>query len=329
MKKQIAISGLSLLSIISYGQNTIPSPYNTGDIGIGTLNPTQKLEVLTNGANAGIKITNTSATGAGLWLSKNGYSGRDWLILSTGSSNGEGAGHFNIVDYYPNGASRLFIKGGTNAGEVGIGTTLPLDKLHVMGGARFNKAPVINNGFNAHLYIGNGDNTKAFNFQLNSDGSQLHLWTFNGGWGNKFAFSANGSLLINTPFGANGLDANAKLAVNGKTQIGNAINGGPHAGNYLLSVNGKGVFKEIIVTNSNWADFVFNNEYILPSLKDVEAYYKENKHLPEIPSAKEVEENGYSVGEMNKLLLQKIEELTLYVVQQQKEIDALKKKSSE
>ncbi len=63
----------------------------------------------------------------------------------------------------------------------------------------------------------------------------------------------------------------------------------------------------------------------LPSLQEVEAFIAANKHLQDVPAAKEVEANGFDVAEMNAILLRKIEELTLYVIQQQKEIDALKK----
>jgi len=109
----------------------------------------------------------------------------------------------------------------------------------------------------------------------------------------------------------------------GKTQIGNKrITSVPHT-DCMLSVDGKVVAKSLYITMTDWADYVFANDYKLTSLKDVETYYKTNKHLPEIPSEKEVIENGVNVADMNKLLLKKVEELTLYLVQQQKEIDAL------
>ncbi len=75
----------------------------------------------------------------------------------------------------------------------------------------------------------------------------------------------------------------------------------------------------------NWMDFVFDKKYKLRPLKMVEEYVKANKHLPEIPSALEVAKNGIDMVEMDAKLLQKIEELTLYIIQQQKEIDELKK----
>jgi len=77
-------------------------------------------------------------------------------------------------------------------------------------------------------------------------------------------------------------------------------------------------------SSSDWSDFVFDKNYNLPSLQYVEKYIQENKHLPEIPSAKEVATDGIDLAQMDAKLLQKIEELTLYMIDQKKEIAALK-----
>jgi hypothetical protein len=68
---------------------------------------------------------------------------------------------------------------------------------------------------------------------------------------------------------------------------------------------------------------VFDKDYALPSLTQVESYIEKNKHLPDIPSAKEVKENGLSVAEMMAKQMQKIEELTLYVIKQNRQLDTL------
>lgn len=90
----------------------------------------------------------------------------------------------------------------------------------------------------------------------------------------------------------------------------------------------KGILSEdyAIAPRSAWADYVFSNEYKLMDLSEVESFIEQNNHLPEVPSAKEVSENGYSQHEMNTVLLKKIEELTLYIIKQQKEIEELKNK---
>jgi len=88
---------------------------------------------------------------------------------------------------------------------------------------------------------------------------------------------------------------------------------------HKLSVNGTIKAKEIIVELTGWSDFVFDKDYKLKSLTEVENFIKDNGHLPSIPSEKEVLEQGISVGEINSKLLQKIEELTLYMIEIKKE----------
>jgi hypothetical protein len=91
--------------------------------------------------------------------------------------------------------------------------------------------------------------------------------------------------------------------------------------NYKLAVNGNIRAKEIKVEATPWPDYVFNSSYKLPSLSETELFIKENHHLPQIPSAAEVEKEGISLGEMNAKLLKKIEELTLHLIEQNKQID--------
>ncbi len=72
------------------------------------------------------------------------------------------------------------------------------------------------------------------------------------------------------------------------------------------------------------ADYVFEDEYQLPDIEEIEKFVKINKHLPDVPSANEMKENGYNVGEMDEILLKKIEELTLYIIELNEEIEKLK-----
>jgi hypothetical protein len=98
-------------------------------------------------------------------------------------------------------------------------------------------------------------------------------------------------------------------------------------GNGVLST--KKIFTEkieVILTamNNYWYDHVFHSDYQLRSLPELEQYIKQNNHLPEIPSAEEVQENGLDLGDMQGKLLQKVEELTLYILDLQKQINELK-----
>lgn len=92
----------------------------------------------------------------------------------------------------------------------------------------------------------------------------------------------------------------------------------------LLTVAGNIASREVKVTVDAGADFVFEKDYNLPSLEAVDKYIKENKHLPEIASAQEMQKEGINLSEMNIKLLQKIEELTLYTIEQQKSTEKLK-----
>ncbi len=95
---------------------------------------------------------------------------------------------------------------------------------------------------------------------------------------------------------------------------------GTHS-NYTLAVNGKIVSRSVVCSEVAWADYVFKQDYKLMSLKEVEAFIDKNGHLPNIPSEEEVVKNGVDLTEMNKLLLEKVEELTLHLIRLEKQIN--------
>lgn len=113
------------------------------------------------------------------------------------------------------------------------------------------------------------------------------------------------------------------------TRNGNIGIGTTDPGAFKLAVNGDIRAKRLKIEQANWADFVFEPEYKLPSLAELETYIKANRHLPDVPSAKEVTKEGIDLGEMNKILLQKIEELTLHLIEQGKRISELEKQSGQ
>jgi hypothetical protein len=129
-----------------------------------------------------------------------------------------------------------------------------------------------------------------------------HSLFFITGYNPKMAILTNGNVLI------------------GKTSQTNTV--------YKLDVAGK-IRADEIVVNTTGADFVFEPTYKLRSLAELEAFIKTNKHLPEIAPAKEMQENGVSAGEMQSKLLQKVEELTLYMIEQQKIVEQLNIKVKE
>lgn len=101
---------------------------------------------------------------------------------------------------------------------------------------------------------------------------------------------------------------------------GNVGIGTIYTGIHKLAVEGSIGARRVRVNPTGWADFVFEEDYELPALGEVEGYIKANKHLPDVPTAEEVEKEGVDLGEMNKKLLQKVEELTLYMIEQQKQL---------
>lgn len=98
---------------------------------------------------------------------------------------------------------------------------------------------------------------------------------------------------------------------------------------YRLGIDGTLVAKRCVIQITDWADFVFKPDYVLKPLSEVESYISENHHLPDVPAEDIVLKNGMDVSEINKLLLQKIEELTLYVIELKKENELIKAKLNE
>jgi hypothetical protein len=114
-------------------------------------------------------------------------------------------------------------------------------------------------------------------------------------------------------FNTNENNERMRITENGDIGIGTAS---PQA---KLAVNGTIISRKVKVTETGWADYVFEPTYALPTLKEVEAFIQANKHLPGVPSAREVEKNGLDLGDNQATLLKKIEELTLYLLEQDKQ----------
>ena len=190
---------------------------------------------------------------------------------------------------------------------IGPGATSPLSNLHV----RFDdqKELILQSSVgNSFTGISFRHNTGAENWRLRS------FSNFPGGYGNMLA-------LIGVGGGDFWISAN-------KTLIGDSFNFSActDCNDYKLFVR-SGIRTEKVkvdIASGVWADYVFARNYDLMPLKDVELFIKENNHLPGVPSASEVEKDGLNLGEMDAKLLEKIEELTLYMIEQQKQNEILK-----
>lgn len=206
-----------------------------------------------------------------------------------------------------------------NTGNVGIGTTSPKTLLDV--GKPLNPGDVSavwarlseGNTTGGGTYLGTvGYNTqpggtitdltdvKSFAIEHSFYGSTNSSINFLRGLG-----MIGGSISFNT----NDNTEKMRILYNGNVGIGIT-----HPQN-KLDVNGTIHAKSVKVDLNGWADYVFKKDYQLPSLSSVKSYIDQNHHLPEIPSEQEMVKNGFDVSEMNKLLMKKVEELTLYLIE--------------
>lgn len=146
-----------------------------------------------------------------------------------------------------------------------------------------------------------------------------------GGKVNQLTFNLGGIFYRTGYYSASQWDSWRKLVI--EDADGNVSIGTTDPKGYKLAVAGNMIAESIKVKlQGAWPDYVFHDQYMLPSLNQVENFIKLNKHLPEIPSEAEIQKNGQDLGEMNSKLLKKVEELTLYLINQQKEIEVLKQK---
>jgi hypothetical protein len=186
-------------------------------------------------------------------------------------------------------------------GNVGIGTNVPTNPLTVVTGA--DEMAYFKNPSTANVRVVVANNTGQVNLGIGATTLHPYLW------------SNTNSFFI-------GSDGNPTLFVSGMGN-GNVGIGTEDTKGYKFAVAGSAIFTKVVVKPYPWSDYVFYTNYRLRSLSEVEQYIKQHHHLPEVPSAEEVEKNGLNVGDNQATLLKKIEELTLYVIEQNKKIEDL------
>jgi len=327
MKKYIAaILIFPSFSVLSSGQsNSFPS---SGNAGIGTTSPASHLDITSS--SPGFFLTPSSYSGSyrtqfGVQSGAKGVlifgnNGVNEIRFGNTASGGVGAIFVNNTQSYTSATDGILSTYFAANGSVGIGTATPGYLLDVNGSGRFTDkltgtdatfALTTGNGFIIKgvsatppnlAYLSNNYFPKFFTRSDQNYG--ISIFDESTATAIQSADLVNGnspqSLLFN-PFGGN-------------VGIGTATP------SEKLSVNGNVSAKKMIVTQTGWSDYVFNDGYKLRSLSSLETYLKKNKHLPEVPSAKEVEEKGLSVGDNQALLLKKIEELTLYMIEVNKKV---------
>lgn len=176
---------------------------------------------------------------------------------------------------------------------LGLGTSSPAGNLHVHSNSATNTFLMTNTAVNPYAYRG---------FRIDLNQKKVYIKQ-----------QENDNMYIQTPGGGLTISSNGNVGV------------GTNNPKAKLSVEGAILAKEVCVKDSisNWPDYVFKEEYNLMDLKALKEYVNTNKHLPDIPSAEEIETNGVKLGETTSLLMQKIEELTLYIIQLEERIQTL------
>lgn len=291
--------------------------FNTGNVGIGTTPTTNRLQVAGDAAFT----NNVQVQGNSLQLGTSTQAGQVVMSLKQSSNiNGGwniGYTSFNSNDLYTygveNSSYRLFTAGNerftvSGTGNVGIGISNPAYLLDIQGGSY------------PAMRLGNAQIT-----DFNGSGNVTYFTNSGGAYGIQFGTNIN-----SLKFLVAGTER-MKIAVDGSVGIGvSTIPSG-----YKLAVAGNIIAEKVKVQlQTAWPDYVFSPGYYLPSLREIEQFIKTNSHLPGVPSASQVEKDGIELGDNQAVLLKKIEELTLHLIELDKKVtqlaaenEALKKKS--
>ena len=272
---------------------------NTGETGIGAISPAARLDVLGG--------TWDVATSEGDFRVGN-------TLYRLALGVGTNSGHEGLARIYAKGGQAKLILGSDDTdvltidsdNDVGIGTLTPLSDLHIYKPSGIVDLRLETDSGNPILRMDAGSGTTSY--------SQLRF-TENGALSGAMWYNYSNNALEFYESGT------AMTVQNARVGIGTLPNV-----NYRLSVNGKVICEELKVQlYGNWPDYVFADDYPLMDVADLKTYISDNGHLPGVPSAAEVnEQQGIEVGEMNRILLEKVEELTLLLIRQQDEIDQLK-----
>ncbi len=262
---------------------------NAGNVGIGITNPTQALQII-SGNTSGTFGAFASASGQGLSINPNSIAGTV-NVFADYLGGTEPKLHLSTT-------SGRFNAGGVTiavSGNVGIGTASPLTLHHIVVPSA--KATLAGS---VASFLSTNDASNPFGLRTMIYGAA--------------AIADRYVTLQTTDYSlVDGGDLVLQPASTGNVGIGTT---NP---DQKLTVNGTVHSKSIVVDNNIFADYVFDKTYALRPLSAVKTYIDLNHHLPEMPSAAEVAKNGQNLGEINTLLLKKVEELTLYLIEKEKQ----------
>lgn len=321
---------------------------NNGFIGAGTELPTANFHSIGTARLESLptSTTNTSiitADANGNLFTQNAstlFTSSGWNLNGNTATTSDFIGTINSnpLNFKTDNLDRMIILAN---GNLGLGTTNPTAALHLVTGVGTNQTPPIikldrNDGTNQSALLTVGLSSNGFT-NFSGMGGGTAYFKVEDPYGNTpqpdMAFSTNNIApqLIIKNNGTIGLGTNSPSAgldvQNGTVRIGNVNT--PNG--YKLYVE-QGILTEkvkvAVASSLAWADYVFANDYKLKPLAEVEAFIKENKHLPNVPSANELVNEGIDLGKMQATQMEKIEELTLYIIEMKKEIETLKNQNA-
>ncbi len=329
----LGVAGIGIQSINDANNANLPieiessvlllNPGTMGNVGIGTAAPLSQLHV--SGSNATFTLTNSNG-GAGSTSSFNFQTYNSGFPSSSIKAIDEGAYSSNLtfltkVRGADNNALAERMRIDTY-GNVGIGTTTPSSKLQIgsisnTGGIQTASPTLI---------------TMDASYGTGVLGTNFKLKLFQDNASNTYGLGVSGNLLEISSGSGGGIGLFTNKTTQAMTILsnGNIGIGTTNPNGYKLAVNGAAIFTKVQVkaTSSPWPDYVFHPTYELRSLSSLESYINEFNHLPDMPSAGEVEKDGLDIGATQTVLLKKIEELTLYVIELNKKIEKLEAKKS-